>query len=152
MGSQGKVDRAFFEEVIYPHLGAAREDVRLGPRHGADFGVLDVGDRVVVLATDPVFVLRDLGVERAAWFAFHILVSDVALSGIPPSHLAVDVNLPPDAGREPFETVWRVFDREARDLGVSLVTGHTGRYEGCAFPTVGGATALAVGIMPAPRP
>jgi len=34
---------------------------------------------------------------------------------------------------------------EARDLGASITTGHTGTYEGCAFPTVGGATALAVG-------
>ncbi len=141
----GKVDREFFDAVVYPRLGADRDDVRLGPRHGADFGVVDVGDRVLALATDPVFVLRDLGVERAAWFAFHVLVSDVALSGIPPTHLSVDFNLPPGTDRATFEPIWTVFDREARDLGVSVVTGHTGRYAGCAWPTVGGGTALAVG-------
>lgn len=76
----GKVDRAFFEDHIRDRLGAQRDDVRLGPTHGADFGLIDVGDRTVALATDPVFVLRDLGIERAAWFAFHIVLSDVALS------------------------------------------------------------------------
>jgi hydrogenase expression/formation protein HypE len=90
-------------------------------------------------------VLRDLGLERAAWFAFHICVSDVALSGLPPAHLAVDLNLPPGTDTETFDAIWEVFDREASALGASITTGHTGTYEGCAFPTVGGATVLAVG-------
>jgi len=141
----GKAGRAFFDEYVAGRTGADREDVRLGPTYGADFGAIDVGDQVVALATDPVFVLRELGLERAAWFAFHVCVSDVALSGLPPAHLAVDLNLPPSTSTETFDRVWDVFDREARALGTSLTTGHTGTYEGCAFPTVGGATALAVG-------
>jgi hydrogenase maturation factor len=158
----GKVDRAFFDEYIYPQLGADRGDVRLGPNHGVDFGVIelcsmssqnsessddavDVGDRVLALATDPVFVLPDLGMERAAWFAVHVLLSDVAVSGLPPTHLAVDLNLPRDATDEAFAALWEVFHREAEALGVSIVTGHTGRYANCAWPTVGGGTALAVG-------
>ncbi|CQH47659.1 HypE family protein [Halobacterium hubeiense] len=141
----GKASRRFFEEHVAGRTGAEREDVRLGPTYGADFGVVDVGDRVVAMATDPVFVLRDLGIERAAWFAFHICVSDVALSGLPPAHLAVDFNLPPDTSTETFDAIWDVFDREAEKLGASLTTGHTGTYEGCSFPTVGGATALSIG-------
>ncbi|UWG46996.1 Hydrogenase maturation factor [Halanaeroarchaeum sp. HSR-CO] len=141
----GKVDRAFFDEYIGSRLGADRDDVRLGPTHGADFGVIDVGGHVLALATDPLFVLRDLGLERAAWFAFHIVVSDVALSGIQPTHLSVDFNLPPSTDEETFATIWSVFDREARDLGISVATGHTGAYAGTAFPTIGGATGLAVG-------
>jgi hydrogenase expression/formation protein HypE len=141
----GKAGREFFESHVAGRTGADRADVRLGPTYGADFGAIDVGDRVVALATDPVFVLRELGLERAAWFAFHVCVSDVALSGLPPAHLAVDLNLPPGTSTATFDAIWDVFDREARDLGASLTTGHTGTYEGCAFPTVGGATALAVG-------
>jgi hydrogenase expression/formation protein HypE len=141
----GKAGRQFFESHVAGRTGADRGDVRLGPTYGADFGAVDVGDSVVALATDPVFVLRELGLERAAWFAFHICVSDVALSGLPPAHLAVDLNLPPSTSAETFDAVWDVFDQEARALGTSLTTGHTGAYEGCAFPTVGGATALAVG-------
>lgn len=141
----GKIDREFFETYIDGRLGADRDDVTLGPTHGADFGALTVGDRVVALATDPLFVLRDLGLERAAWFAFHIVLSDVALSGLGPTHLSVDFNLPPGTDPDTFGTIWEVFDREARALGVNIVTGHTGVYAGSDFPTVGGATALAVG-------
>jgi len=141
----GKAGRAFLDEYVYGRLGADRADVRLGPRHGADFGAIEVGGRVAVVATDPVFVLRDLGIERAAWFAFHVVVSDAALSGIPPSHLGVDLNLPLNASPETVGRLWRVFDREARELGIAVVTGHTGAYAGCAWPTVGAATTLAVG-------
>ncbi|WP_254279853.1 AIR synthase family protein [Haloarcula marina] len=145
MPELGKVDREFFDEYIYPNLGAERDDVTLGPQHGVDFGVVDIGGQAVAMASDPVFVMPSLGFERAAWFAFHILMSDVAVSGLPPTHLSVDFNLPPEITNEEFRTVWETFDAEARDLGVSVVTGHTGRYAGCNYPMVGGATALSVG-------
>jgi hydrogenase maturation factor len=145
MPELGKVDREFFDEYIYPNLGAQRDDVTLGPRHGVDFGVIDVGEQAVAMASDPVFVMPSLGFERAAWFAFHILMSDVAVSGLPPTHLSIDFNLPPEITNEEFKTVWETFDAEARELGVSVVTGHTGRYAGCNYPMVGGATALSVG-------
>ncbi|MEF8851486.1 MAG: AIR synthase family protein [Haloarculaceae archaeon] len=145
MPELGKVDRGFFDEYIYPNLGADREDVTLGPQHGVDFGVFETGGSAVVLATDPVFVMPSVGFERAAWFAVHILMSDVAVSGIPPSHLSVDFNLPPEITNEQFATVWETFDRESRAFDVSVVTGHTGRYEGCNYPMVGGGTAVSVG-------
>ena len=145
MPELGKIDRDFFDEYIYPNLGAEREDVALGPQHGVDFGVVDVGERAVAMASDPVFVMPSLGFERAAWFAFHILMSDVAVSGLAPTHLSVDFNLPPEITDEEFRTVWETFDEEAHELGVSVVTGHTGRYAGCNYPMVGGATAVSVG-------
>ncbi len=145
MTELGKVDRTFFERYIYPNLGAQREDVSLGPKHGVDFGVIDVRGAAVAMSTDPVFIMPALGWERAAWFAFHILLSDVAVSGIPPTHLSIDWNLPPGIEDGEFETIWETFDNEAREFGVSVATGHTARYAGCTYPMVGGATAIAVG-------
>jgi len=145
MAELGKVDREFFDEYIYPNLGADRDDVLLGPQHGVDFGVVDVGGQALAMASDPVFVMPSLGFERAAWFAFHILMSDVAVSGLAPTHLSIDFNLPAEITDEEFRTVWETFDAEARELGVSVVTGHTGRYAGCNYPMVGGATAVSVG-------
>jgi len=147
MSDLGKVDREFFESYIYPNLGAERDDVHLGPAHGVDFGVVDIDGTAAVMATDPVFIFPPAGFERAAWFAFHILLSDVAVSGIPPTHLSVDLNLPPEMTDEQFRTVWETFDAEAKRLGVSVVTGHTARYAGCNYPMVGGATAISVGAF-----
>jgi len=141
----GKVDAEFFETHVRPRLGADRDDVRLGPTPGVDFGLLDVGGQAIAIATDPVSVLPALGFERAGRFALDIVLADVAVSGLPPSHLAVSFSLPPEMEDDEFAAVWEGMHAEARDLGVSVVTGHTARYEGCSFPWVGGATALAVG-------
>lgn len=145
MAELGKIDRSFFDTYIQSNLGAEREDVTLWPDHGVDFGAFDVDGTAVVAATDPVFIMPSLGMERAAWFAFHILMSDVAVSGLPPSHLSIDFNLPPEITDEAFKTVWTTMDAQATDLGVSVVTGHTARYEGCNYPMVGGGTTIAVG-------
>jgi len=141
----GKVDRAFLDAHVLDHLGASREDVVLGPAHGVDFGVLDVEGTALVAATDPVSILPALGWERAAEFALSVVLADVAVSGIPPSHLAISFSLPPEMTDEAFAAVWETIDRECRDLGVTVLTGHTARYGGCSFPWVGAATAMAVG-------
>jgi len=48
----------------------------------------------MVLSTDPFYIAKELGIEKAAWFAVHILASDVAVSGIRPRYLSIDLNLP----------------------------------------------------------
>jgi hydrogenase maturation factor len=142
----GKIDRTFFDRVVYPNLGALDSSVLVAPQHGVDFGAVDLGGgQVMVMATDPLFIQPSLGFERAAWFAFHIIVSDVAVSGLTPRYLTLDWNLPPEIADEEFEIICRTFDREARALGIGIVTGHTARYTGCAYPMVGGATAIATG-------
>ncbi|MFB6104133.1 MAG: AIR synthase-related protein [Halobacteriaceae archaeon] len=145
MDEIGKVDREVLARTVYDRVGASRTDVALGPGHGLDFGVVTVGDNAVAMAADPVFVPLSLGVDRAAWYAVHIVLSDVALSGLAPTHLAVTITLPAGADLDTFERVWTRFHEAAATEDVAIATGHTGRYEGCAYPYIGGATAMAVG-------
>lgn len=145
MPETGKVDRAFFTDYIAPRLGADRPDVRTGPKHGVDFGVVDIGEHAVVVATDPLSVLPALGFERAGRFAVRFVLADVAVSGIAPAHLAVSFSLPPAMTDEEFAAVWRGVDRECREHGVAVVTGHTARYADSSFPWVGAGTAFGAG-------
>ncbi len=141
----GKISRAFFAERIAPNLGADRDDVAVGPKHGVDFGILEVGGRAVVAATDPISVLPDLGWARAGRFAVDVVLADVAVSGVPPSHLTISFSLPPEMTDDEFGRLWDAVDAECRDLGVAITTGHTARYPGASYPWVGAATAMAVG-------
>lgn len=145
MTDLGKIDRTVFERTIAPRLGADRDDVALGPTHGVDFGVVDVGGRALVTATDPISILPPLGLERAARFALDLVLADVAVSGIAPSHLSICFTLPEDLTDEQFATVWETIHTECADLGVAIVTGHTARYTDPSYPWVGGATAMGVG-------
>ncbi|MFO7926272.1 MAG: AIR synthase family protein [Halobacteriota archaeon] len=141
----GKISREFFEARIAPRLGAERDDVSLAPKHGVDFGIVEIGEHALVTATDPVSILPQLGFERAGEFAIGIVLSDVAVSGLPPTHLTISFSLPPETTDDEFDRVWGAIDAECRDLGISVVTGHTARYAGCSFPWVGAATGMAVG-------
>ena len=118
----------------------------VGPQHGVDVGVVRVADGVAMaVTTDPVFVVPAYGWERAAWFAVHILASDASTSGLPLRWMAVDLNLPPEISDEDLTSLWDAFSRTCADLGIAVVTGHTARYDGCAWPMVGGATCMALG-------
>ncbi len=141
----GKVSRRFFETVIARHLGAKRKDVAVGPANGVDVGVIRLPDgRALISTTDPIYIVPQYGWERAAWFAFHILASDLTTSGVAPQYVTMDWNLPMDIEDDEIERMLTVIDRECKKYGATVVTGHTGRYAGCAYPMVGGATFLAV--------
>jgi hydrogenase expression/formation protein HypE len=153
----GKIHPEFFHRVIYPRLGHDDPAVLVKPESGIDFGVIDLGDQVMVLSTDPFFIARELGMEKAAWFALHIIASDVAVSGIPPRFLSIDLNLPPEMTEDELVVLWDTVDKECKKLGINVVTGHTARYAGCNYPMVGGATAIGIGkkkdlIAPRARP
>jgi hydrogenase maturation factor len=142
----GKVSTEIFEEIILPQLGRKHPEILVGPRHGVDVGVVDLGNgQVMVTTTDPVFVVPPYGWERSGWFAVHILASDAATSGIRPRYITMDLNLPLSMNREEFEAMWTVMHRECEKIGMAVLSGHTGRYEGCGYPMIGGATVIGIG-------
>ncbi|ABP95126.1 AIR synthase related protein domain protein [Metallosphaera sedula] len=141
----GKIDRKVFDEVIYPHLGKRLDEVIVPPLTGVDTGAIDLGDRVLVVKTDPVFIVPQFGMKKASWFAVHILASDVMTSGIPPRYALLDLNLPPSMTDEEFREMWVGIHEALLEIGVMVVGGHTGRYEGVNYPMVGGFTMIGIG-------
>ncbi|MBN1153615.1 AIR synthase family protein [candidate division KSB1 bacterium] len=142
----GKVSADIFNEIILPYLGRKRKSVLIGPRNGVDVGVVDIGnDQVMITTTDPIFVVPPYGWERSAWFAVHILASDAVTAGIMPQYITFDLNLPLSITKDEFEILWQVMHRECDQIGMSIISGHTGRYEGSNYPMIGGATVIAIG-------
>jgi hydrogenase expression/formation protein HypE len=142
----GKVSSEIFDQIILPQLGRKRSQILVGPQHGVDVGVADLGhDQVMVTTTDPIFVVPPYGWERSGWFAIHILASDAVTSGLAPTYITMDLNLPLSITREEFEELWNVMHRECDKIGMAIISGHTGRYEGCEYPMIGGATVICIG-------
>lgn len=142
----GKISPEIFDEIILPRLGAPSGRILVGPQHGVDVGVVDIGGgQVMVTTCDPVFIVPDYGFRRAAWFALHILASDAATSGLRPTYLCIDLNLPLSITRDQLDELWTTMHEECARMGVSIISGHTARYEGCNYPMVGGATIMSIG-------
>ena len=140
----GKLPKNVFDKIIYPNTGLMRSEVIVPPKHGVDVGVVELGDKALILKTDPVFVVPEYGWERSAWFAFHILASDVSTSGNKPMYLAINLNLPQKMLEDEFKKLWLGIHSEAKKYGVSIVSGHTGVYGGVNYPMIGGATMISV--------
>lgn len=145
-GRTGKLTTSELARSVLGQLGPFPPSVVVPPRAGVDLGAVRLPGtgQVLLLTTDPVYVDPDLGWEDASWFAFHILASDLSTSGRPPALITLDLNLPPGTPPSTIERIVRTFSKEARKLHATIVTGHTGRYEGCAFPLVGGSTFAAL--------
>ncbi|MDP2918709.1 MAG: AIR synthase related protein [Dehalococcoidia bacterium] len=143
----GKISPAIFEQLIFPRLGAKNDKILVGPQHGVDVGIVEIGNKAVSFTTDPVFIVPEYGWERAAWFALHIIASDSVTSGLRPKFLSIDLNLPMSMTRQQLETTWEIIHKECEKLGIAVITGHTARYENCNYPMVGGATMVGVGEL-----
>ena len=141
----GKISPEVFNELIFPRLGAKSDNILVGPHHGVDVGIAEIGSKAVSFTCDPVFIVPEYGWERAAWFAIHIIASDAVTCGLKPAFLSINLNLPMEMTKEQLETVWDAMHRECEKLGISIICGHTARYENCHYPMVGGATIIGVG-------
>ncbi len=100
--------------------GTADPAVTLGPASGEDAAAIDLGDRTLVVATDPL----SLAADAVGRLAVHVACNDVAASGADPRWLTNTVLLP-SADSDAMATIADQVDAAASDLGVAIVGGHT---------------------------
>ena len=67
--------------------------VVIGPRVGEDAAVIEVGNRYLVSATDPITFATD----RVGWYAVHVNANDVAVLGARPCWFLAVLLLPEGA-------------------------------------------------------
>src|SRR5712692_4018562 len=127
--------RAELLERLLGKFAPSSPRVVVGPRVGEDAAVLDMGDRYLVATTDPItFVTEDL-----ARYALVVNANDLAARGATPKWFLATCLLP--EGRTTEETVETLFGQlgaACRELGVSLVGGHTEITYGLDRPLVVG--------------
>ncbi|MHB1867383.1 MAG: AIR synthase family protein [Nitrososphaerales archaeon] len=144
----GKITKDFFDRVIYPNLGTRRGEVLVGPSPGVDTCVVRVGrnsGKVVVATTDPISYIPELGARDSAWLSVNLIASDLATSGFAPQFALFDLNLPPTMKSSNFEKYWDALSRECEKLGIAIIGGHTGRFDGLNSTVIGAGVMFSVG-------
>ena len=128
-------------ETISRFSGTRSGDIIVGSQPGVDVSVLRIDNgRVMVVSCDPVSFIPSIGPKASATMSVYEVASDVATSGIPPKYAVIDLNLPPHLSDGVLKQYWRSFHEACLGIGLSIVGGHTGRFEGCDFSVIGGAT------------
>jgi hydrogenase maturation factor len=140
----GKVDKKSFDDIIFPQLGSKDDTVLIGPQHGVDAAVIDLGDKVMVLTEDPTFGMPVL-MPYFGWCIVHICASDVAVLGVKPRYMSICILLPPETKDETLRNFWGQVHEECKKLGIAIVGGHTGIYPGIGYPLNGGCTVIGIG-------
>ncbi|HEY44962.1 MAG TPA: hydrogenase assembly protein HupF [Anaerolineae bacterium] len=103
-------------------------EVIVPPKPGFDAGAHKISDDIcIVIATDPC-----LGVPKEwfGWFLIHYAASDVAVFGAQPRFCTINLLGAPGTRKERFKAVMKQACAAADDVGMSIITGHTGTYGG----------------------
>ncbi len=131
--------------AVYRHLGAPDGALVSGPKRGLDNAFVRInGADVMVVSTDPVSIIKEIGIRKSAWLSVHLIASDVSTSGVPPRFAAFSLNLPAElTNAQKAEYVSSLGDA-CKALHIAIVSGHTGTYPGAGFTVVGGGVMIAL--------
>ena len=97
------------------------ERVLLGPGIGEDAALIEMGDRVLVAASDPVTLATDL----AGWYSVHVNANDVACCGATPRWFLATLLAPQGFEEAQAEAVFAQIVDACKSLDVTLVGGHS---------------------------
>jgi len=105
--------------------------VVVGPKVGEDAAVIDMGDRFLVAATDPV----TLASEGMGTYCVDVNANDVAVMGAEPRWFLATLLLPQAEGVEKMaEEIFSQVSEAGQRLGVALCGGHTEVTDGIERP------------------
>ncbi|MGY5863913.1 MAG: AIR synthase family protein [Candidatus Thorarchaeota archaeon] len=130
----GKVPAEILQKIVFAKLGVTDPDVLLGPRLGEDAAVIRIGDKAIVVATDPITgSISDVG-----WLAVHVNANDIATFGISPRWFLTSIILPEGSTPDQLENIMKQIDEVCQNLGIAVAGGHSEVTEGIDRPIVAG--------------
>ena len=117
---------------VFPFTTCDDADVILGAAFGEDVALTRVGGDILVSHLDPIVgAIDDIG-----WLAVHVACNDIATTGVPPRWILPLVLVPRREDEELLRRIMQDASRAAREIGVSIIGGHTGYSANLARPLV----------------
>jgi hydrogenase maturation factor len=120
------------QRCVFPFTTSDDPDVILGATFGEDVALTRVGGDILVSHLDPIVG----AIGNIGWLAVHVACNDIATTGIPPRWILPLVLVPRSEDEDLLKRIMRDADRAAREIGVSIIGGHTGYSANVARPLV----------------
>jgi hydrogenase maturation factor len=117
----GKISNEFLKNQIISKLTIKRKDVLLGPGIGRDCSILDFGDELCIISSDPITGAS----SQIGYIGVHICCNDIVTTGAEVVGVTLTVLAPPNAQAADIEQVVVDAERAARDLDIDILGGHT---------------------------
>jgi hydrogenase maturation factor len=109
------------KEIVFSQLGSQDSRVIVGPRIGEDAAVIDFGDRVLVVHSDPITG----AVENIGWLAVNVCANDIATRGVRPLWILIVMLLPKDFNSTQLKNIAYQIGEAAKELGIAVIGGHS---------------------------
>ncbi|WP_026476950.1 AIR synthase family protein [Alkaliphilus transvaalensis] len=117
----GKIPSELLKEIVFSNITNQRPEVLVRPNIGEDCSVVDFGDYVCVMSTDPITgTTKDIGS-----LAVHISCNDVASNGVEPLGIMLTILAPPSTTKEDLQQVMAQANEAATSINVEIIGGHT---------------------------
>lgn len=117
----GKLPNNVLEKIIFENIKTKRDEVLVGAEIGEDNAIIDFGENICVLSTDPITgSTKDIG-----HLAIHISCNDVASSGAEPIAVLLTILAPPTTEEDDLRKVMKDASRASRELNIEIAGGHT---------------------------
>lgn len=130
----GKLDISFLDTLL-KKLPLKDKRVKIGPKIGEDAAAIEMKDRYLVVAADPItFVSKDMG-----YYAVNINANDIAVSGAVPRWFLATLIFPEKgSSKRLIEDIFSQLREACRELNISLIGGHTEIVPGIERPLISG--------------
>lgn len=106
----------------------------VGPGNGLDCAVIELGDRLLVLKSDPITFASD----AIGWYAVQVNANDIATSGAIPRWFLATCLFPPGTSETDIQQIASQLTAACSAHKISLVGGHTEITHGIDHPVICG--------------
>jgi hydrogenase expression/formation protein HypE len=117
----GKLPNNILKDLIISKINNRNKDILVGPGIGEDCSVVDFGDMVCVLTTDPITAAEN----NAGTIGVNICCNDIASAGVKPLGILVTILAPPTAQLNDLAEVMNEVNAACLELGIDVLGGHT---------------------------
>ncbi len=117
----GKLDSELLKKIVFEHIEYKSKDVLVRPGIGKDCAIVDYGENVCVLSTDPITGATN----EVGRLAVHISCNDIASEGLEPLGIMLAIMVPEGTTESEIDDIMKQAGEEAGKLKVEIIGGHT---------------------------
>ncbi len=117
----GKVESDILKKLLKKYSGAKREEVIEGADLGYDTALVDYGDNLLVITTDPITA----STEDIGKLAINVNLNDIATRGITPIGAMITLLLPLNSDEKELECIAKDLHEESLKNNIQITGGHT---------------------------
>jgi len=135
----GKIPPDILKSSVFPYIGNLRKEVLVHSELGEDSSIIDFGDKVAVLSTDPI-----TGADiHSSYLAVYVSCNDIAACGAKPIGILVTLLLPLGADKAMLKEMMGGIHEAAIKVGIEVLGGHSEITAAVTKPVI---SATAIGV------